>query len=71
MQITQIEQTGKKWDDEYIESLIKGDSNYLKYLVRKMSARLSEVNAERTAKGLDVLKEADGTIVEIVDVYAN
>ena len=66
-----IEQTGKKWDDEYIESLIKGDSNYLKYLVRKMSARLSEVNAERTAKGLDVLKEADGTIVEIVDVYAN
>ena len=66
-----IEQNGKKWDDEYIESLIKGDSNYLKYLVRKMSARLSEVNAERTAKGLDVLKEADGTIVEIVDVYAN
>lgn len=66
-----IEQTGKKWDDEYIESLIKGDSNYLKYLVRKMSKRLDEVNAERVAKGLDVLKEADGTIVEIVDVYAS
>lgn len=65
-----IEQTGKKWDDEYIESLILGDSNYLKYLVRKMSQRLAEVNAERVAKGLDVLKEADGTIVEIVDIYA-
>ena len=65
-----IEQTGKKWDDEYIEALITGDSNYLKYLVRKMSQRLAEVNAERTAKGLDVLKEADGTIVEIVDIYA-
>ncbi len=65
-----IEQTGKKWDDEYIESLIKGDSNYLKYLVRKMSSRLDEVNAERVSKGLDVLKEADGTPVEIVDIYA-
>ena len=65
-----IEQTGKKWDDEYIEALITGDSNYLKYLVRKMSQRLDEVNAERVAKGLDVLKESDGTVVEIVDIYA-
>lgn len=65
-----INETGKKWDDEYIDQLINGDSNYLTYIVRKMSKRLDEVNAERLAQGLDVLREADGTPVEIADPYA-
>ena len=65
-----IDETGKKWDDEYITSLLEGDSNYLTYMVRKMSKRLDEVNAERLAQGLDVLREADGTPVEIEDPYA-
>ncbi len=65
-----IEQTGEKWDDDYIEKLMTGDSNYLMYLLRKMSKRLDEVNAERASRGEGPLTEADGTIVEIADPYA-
>ena len=65
-----IDESGEKWDDDYIDSLMTGDSLYLRYIMSKMSRRLSAINAERQAKGLDVLKEADGTVVEIVDPYA-
>lgn len=65
-----IEQTGEKWDDDYIEKLMTGDSNYLMYLLRKMSKRLDEVNAERASRGEGPLTEADGTVVEIADPYA-
>ena len=65
-----IEETGKAWDDDYIDELMTGDSNYLMYMLRKMAKRLAEVNAERQAQGLDVLCEADGTAVEIIDPYA-
>ncbi len=62
-----IDQSGKKWDDEYIDSLLDGVTSwgYLNYLAAKMQALLAEENARRQAQGLDVLKEADGTIVEI------
>ena len=65
-----IDESGEKWDDDYIDSLMTGDSLYLRYIMSKMSRQLSAINAERQAKGLDVLKEADGTVVEIVDPYA-
>ncbi|MGN0280856.1 MAG: DUF4843 domain-containing protein [Prevotella sp.] len=65
-----ISETGEKWDDEYIDKLMTGDANYLDYICRKMARRLREVNAERQAQGLDVLREADGTPVDIYDPYA-
>lgn len=61
-----IEQTGEKWDDEYIKSLMDGDSSYLTYLTQKLTQRLEEVNAEREAKGEGPLCEADGTPVTFV-----
>ena len=60
------EQTGEKWDDEYIKSLMDGDSSYLTYLTQKLTQRLEEVNAEREAKGEGPLCEADGTPVTFV-----
>ena len=60
-----IEETGKKWDDEYLKELRDGDNTYFIYILRKLYRRLNEVNAERLAQGLDVLKEADGTPVAI------
>lgn len=60
-----IEQTGEKWDDEYIDKLMTGDNAYLCYLVDKMAQRLEEVNAERAEKGQAPLTEADGTEVSI------
>jgi hypothetical protein len=58
-----IDHTGKKWDDDFIEQLMTGDSNYLQYLAQKMRADLVTLNAERAAKGLGDLSEADGTPV--------
>lgn len=58
-----IEQTGKKWDDEYIDSLMTGDSGYLSYLYDKMNQKLADVNAERESKGEGPLCEADGSPV--------
>lgn len=62
-----IEKTGKKWDDEYIDSLLDGVSSftYLNYYAAKLKGLLAEENAQRQAQGLDVLKESDGTVVEI------
>lgn len=64
-----IDQTGQKWDDDYIEGLMTGDSAYLSYLAAKMAERLAQVNAERLAAGLDVLREADGTEVSMDPSY--
>lgn len=58
-----IEQTGEKWDDDYIEKIMTGDGAYRSYLIEKMSKRLEEVNAERQEKGESPLCEADGTPV--------
>lgn len=58
-----IEQNGEKWDDDYIKSLMEGDSAYLSFLAQKMAQRLDEVNAERAARGEGPLSEADGTPV--------
>lgn len=60
-----IETTGKKWDNDYLEELINGDSNYLNYLIDELQKTLDTLNAKRQAQGLDVLKEADGTPVVI------
>lgn len=65
-----IEETGQKWDDEYIDGLMNGDGGYYTYMIRKMAKRLEQVNAERAAQGLDPLAEADGTPVTIIDPYA-
>lgn len=58
-----IDHTGWKWDDEYIDQLMRGDETYLAYLVQKLQGELAKCNAERKAQGLDVLREADGTEV--------
>ena len=62
-----IEKTGKAWDDDYIEELMGGDSNYIDYIQKKVTKLLEEENAHRQAQGLDVLKEADGTVVDFND----
>lgn len=64
-----IEKTGKAWDDDYIEELMGGDSNYIDYIQKKVTKLLEEENARRQAQGLDVLKEADGTVVDFNDGY--
>lgn len=58
-----IEKTGKKWDNDYIDEIMTGDSNYLIYMYYKLANDLAEENAERAAQGLDPLAEADGTEV--------
>ena len=62
-----IDETGEKWDDEYIEKLCNGDSAYFSYLLAKLTRRLEEVNAERVANGLPVLQEdnEDGTTTPV------
>lgn len=58
-----IDHTGKKWDNDYIDQLMTGDSNYLMYVLDKMATDLETLNNERAAQGLGELSEADGTIV--------
>lgn len=58
-----IEESGERWDDDYINTLMSGDEGYISYLVRTMQNRLDELNAGRQAQGLGVLQEADGTEV--------
>jgi len=72
-----IEQTGNKWDDDYLSNVLgftsstvyqngnnsNYDSGYCSYLSQALALKLEEYNAERISKGLDVLKEADGTEV--------
>lgn len=60
-----ISETGEKWDDEYINQLMTGDSMYLNYLAQKLAKRLAEVNVEREAQGQEPLTEPDGTVVSI------
>ncbi len=59
-----IDVSGERWDDDYIESL-GTDDGYLLYLGSFFKNKLEEVNAERVAAGLDVLREEDGTPVII------
>ncbi|OFY42722.1 MAG: hypothetical protein A2X18_13620 [Bacteroidetes bacterium GWF2_40_14] len=72
-----IEQTGNKWDNEYLSSVLgftssntstdgtnsNYDSGYCSYLSAALTKKLNAYNAARTAQGLDILKEADGTVV--------
>lgn len=56
-----IDQTGLSFNEEFIENLIMGDSGYVVYLVVKLYKALQAENAERAARGLGPLSEADGT----------
>jgi hypothetical protein len=72
-----IEQTGNKWDDDYLSNVLgftssstyengtnsNYDAGYCNYLSQALMNKLTAYNAARTAQGLDVLKEADGTVV--------
>ncbi len=72
-----IDQTGKKWDDEYLSKELgftssttytggtnsNYDAAYCEYLLEVIIRKLSAYNALRISQGLGVLKEADGTIV--------
>jgi len=58
-----IEHTGKKWDNDYIEQFMTGDSDYRLYIQDKMITDLETLNSERAAQGLGELSESDGTIV--------
>jgi len=72
-----IDQTGNKWDDDYISNTLgftssdtwedgvnsNYDGDYCSYLSQALSIRLAEYNAARLAEGLEVLKEEDGTTV--------
>lgn len=64
-----IDQTGEKWDDEYLTQLYSGDSGYRSYLIGKLQIKLAEENEARAAQGLDPLCEADGTEVVLGEVY--
>lgn len=72
-----IEQTGNKWDDEYLSEILgftssststngtnsNYDSGYCSYLRAALIKKLTDYNSARTAQGLEVLKEDDGTVV--------
>jgi hypothetical protein len=72
-----IDQTGNKWDDDYLSNVLgfnnsdsssdgtnsNYDFGYCTYLSKAYTIKLEAYNANRIAQGLDVLKEADGTIV--------
>lgn len=58
-----IDVTGKSWDDDFIDSLMTGDSSYRNYIIDKLIAALEKTNDERKAQGLSVLSEEDGTPV--------
>ncbi|MDR2130057.1 MAG: DUF4843 domain-containing protein [Odoribacteraceae bacterium] len=69
-----IEQTGEKWDDAYFNNVLgltkeapyynqNYDNAYCDYLVGVLRRALQAHNAERQARGEDVLKEADDTPV--------
>ena len=64
-----IQTFGGNWDDAYIEEEILAyyytDQMVLMGMARRAGEALSELNAEREANGLGLLKEADGTVVEI------
>lgn len=59
-----IEWSGMPWDDEYITDVYNTDNAYIDYMDQVFQKRLAEENAKRTAQGLDVYREADGTEVD-------
>lgn len=59
-----IKQTGLRWDEDFIQTVLDGDYGYIQYLTMFLYQRLQTVNAERQAQGLDVLKESNGKAVK-------
>ena len=66
-----IEWTGKKWDKEYIEEFLTGDTAYLSYLISWFQKKLAEENALREEAGEDVYREKNGERVEFVTTWNN
>lgn len=66
-----IEWTGKKWDAEYIEEFLTGDTAYLQYMVSWFQKKLAEENALREEAGEDVYREKNGDEVEFVTTWNN
>lgn len=74
-----IDTTGEKWDDEFFENTLgftsswsysdgynsNYDSGYCNYYAQYLAEQLEAYNQQRLADGLDVLTEADGTVVSI------
>lgn len=64
-----IQVFGGEWNEEYIENEILSyyytDQTVLMGMARKAGEELAKLNAEREANGEGLLKEADGTVVEI------
>ena len=58
-----IDWSGKSWSDEFIQEKYNQDKGYLSYMAQVFAKRLAEENAARQAKGEDVWREEDGTVV--------
>lgn len=58
-----IDWSGKPWSDEFIQEKYSQDKDYLSYMAQIFTKRLAEENAARQAKGEDVWREEDGTVV--------
>ena len=58
-----IQWSGNAWDDDYVKS-IATSYDYLSYLRDFFNEKLEEVNAERQAQGLDILREPNGDPVK-------
>ena len=56
-----IDVTGLAWDDEFVNNL--SDYGYICYLAGLLYKAVQAENAARTARGEDILREADGTPV--------
>lgn len=58
-----IDATGEKWDNDYIDKLIGGDSGYISFVQQSLRKKLSVLNQQRASQGLAPLAEDDGTVV--------
>lgn len=52
-----IDQSGQRWDDDFIANTIVNDANIRTYYLFKFSQALKALNAERLAQGLTELRE--------------
>ena len=55
-----IEWTGNSWDEDYLDELFAGDSNYVTYLSQWFIEKLEEENQKRQEAGLDIYREPNG-----------
>lgn len=58
-----LDWSGLSWSDEFITEMYTTDKAYFDYLSALFKKRLAQENAERQARGEDVWREADGTVI--------